>query len=564
MADAVELIPAPNRFFDEDGATAPLPGGALASTTSRDSALAIAYAERVARYETDLDLGHRNRFVPPLDRFPSTTTPLPGGAVTVRFDPDLDRQLLRLYTVHGWSGITAVEASLRREEKDKYRRVLHPWPVVQQFFLFARNRLLLQIRAALIDIERHAADKVAQQLNQTANLVDGTLTRLQLEDTTVGPGGREEMVPSPSWDTSMNVKRTWRRVGNQKLSACLYPPVREAVAALDAFRAVQRRVSDLDADIRRYATAGPLTATRQDLATAREQLEARGLEAEKLFEKVAAVLPMAVMVLPLLSGSFNRALMEQRLGEVLEPMRKEPERLMRGINDGVGWLAAFIPDWDAGSPLEDLFPADLAHLNGATSLEDAVIKASLDRAGKNPAYLPILCERALDQLVAVGGPITADSLTFVVWGHYKGALIGAIGEEQARTARSEAIVAALAKVTAFLSLLLWFTPAGPIAKTIQVALGVGLLVYQTYSVVNTLSVLNRSVDLALVSVDRTDLRTLSRISELQSMRQEYVAQINSDIMTELALIVAAGAFTEFKLLLHWRGYYQDLQTLVAG
>jgi len=564
MADTIELIPAPHTYFDEDGSAVPLPGDALLSKTERDSLLAITYAEGVTSYEEALDIGLRQRIHPPSDRFPSTTMRLPGGDVRVRFDPDLDRQLLRIYTVHGWSGVTAVEASLTLAAKARYRRHLYPWPVVQRFFLMTRNRLLLQIRSALIDLERYAADQVVYQLNEAANLVDGTLTLLRLEETTVGPNGREELLPSPSWDTPTNVKRTWRRIGNRRIARDLYSPVSRAVAALDAFREVQRRVDNLDAITRKYAAEGPLTETRQDLATAREQMSALGGSVEKRFEDVAKVLPMAVMVLPVLSGPFNQALMEHRLGEILEPLRKEPERLMRGISDNTGWLAALIPDWDGHTPLENLFSSEGGLLSGKATLDEAVITVALDKAAKSPAYLPILSERALDQVVAVDGPVQADSLTFVVWGHYKAALIAAVGEEQRREAESEAVLAGLSKVAAFLSLLLWFTPAGAIAKAIQVALGIGLLVYQTYSVVHTLSVLNRDIDSALIEVDRTDLRTLSRLSELQSMRQEYLAQIGSELMSELTLIVGAGAFTELKLLLHYRGYYYDLQTLVSG
>ena len=48
------------------------------------------------------------------------------------------------------------------------------------------------------------------------------------------------------------------------------------------------------------------------------------------------------------------------------------------------------------------------------------------------------------------------------------------------------------------------------------------------------------------------------------MRASYVSEIGATVLRELALIVASGAVAEFRLLMHVRGVYLDLETLIGS
>ena len=48
------------------------------------------------------------------------------------------------------------------------------------------------------------------------------------------------------------------------------------------------------------------------------------------------------------------------------------------------------------------------------------------------------------------------------------------------------------------------------------------------------------------------------------MRAEYLEEITETVLREVGLIVAAGAGELYKHLLHVRGYYLDLETLIGA
>ncbi len=559
--DCIELEPAANRFFDAGAADEgwSSPTGAPAGATD------IEYVERAARYGRELDRGLQLiRFGNlPAQRYPRHDVALPGRTVTVVYDDVLDRRLLEIYVLHGWDGIRRVQEAFALVSGDRWARGLYPWPVVQSFFDYARNRLLLQIRGALVEIERMATADIVVQLNSTAGLVSDAWAALDVRASTRDAAGRQQKVftgePSPSLDTPITRFKEFYTLGNSLLAQKLHGAVTLAVQARQAVAAQRAKRAKLKDDLEAFRDevgSSPPSGMEKDLAEIEQWLEANAGTVDEHYAKVAALCPMAVLAIPLLVEPFERPELDQALGEVLRHLVGEAELLIKRMPSGESWVAEAVPLPQAGVPLEKLFPPDLC-------VEEAAIEMAMDGICDDPAFLSLLSEGTLARLVELER-VDKDSLHYVVLSHATTALMAALARQRRREERIEAVFGVLAKGAALLSLAVWATPAGPVARGVSAALGLGLIAYQAYSVLHQLGQLDLELSKRLVSLNGRSAEDVVFLSELARMRPEYVREMTQAVVTELLLIAAAKAGPDLKQVLHLRGYYLDLEMLVGS
>lgn len=208
--------------------------------------------------------------------------------------------------------------------------------------------------------------------------------------------------------------------------------------------------------------------------------------------------------------------------------------------------------------MEDLFPSNLY-------LEIYIADLVVSKANI-VAFLTLLSEDVLNKLIDEG-MIATDSFGYVVCTHYKEQLRMRIasevaGEEQVQTV-AQIVVAAISKLEALLSLALFFTPAGKAIKLFSAALGLGVLAYQSYSIIHHLAKINAEISANALALDLEGAETIARVSELATMRGEYLNEINEEVSNELFFIAAGSAWFPFKSMLEVRTFYSDLNTLVG-
>jgi len=549
--DAAELIPAPSPYFDADGPAASGPSAAPAT----QALLTVSYLQRATFYENELVAGYqRIRFggTPRGPEHPQSRARLRGGQeVTVTYDSTLDGQLGQVYAYYGWAGITAVEASLLAAARDSVTGRLHPWPVVRSFFTFTRNRLAVLVQDALVDLSAACADHVAAQLNDAATIVAKDWARLRLEQTETGPDGMKEPLLPPSLDTPVRTYRKFWRIGDRDLAKRLFEPVRRVVAAREDLRQLEAK-GDRLREAMAMDDGPPPDSVVMDVAETEQAAGRMQADMDILYQDVADVLPLGTLVVPLLSLPLKQAQMEHLLGVALGELNGRAEAVVRDINEGGDYLRARYGTWDAAKPLETYLP-------DGGSVEEALVKLALDDGADKPRYLPVLSEEALDAIVA-SGRVPRDSFTYVVWAHYKSAVVRGLAAERAREEMIARAVGEVARVAAMLSLLSPWTGTG--LRVVSVFLGVGMLAFQAYSVVHQLSRLERQVSGALIELEATNARQVAAFRELMSLPGNYLAEATQAILVEVGLIIAAGAVDEIKQLWHYRAYYLDLQMLL--
>ena len=549
---AAELIPEPSPYFDADGPAASGPSAAPAT----EALLAVAYLQRAAFYEKELAAGYqRIRYggTPRGTEHPHSKARLRGGQeVTVTYDSTLDGQLGQVYAYYGWAGIAAVEASLLAAARDSVTGRLHPWPVVRSFFAFTRNRLAVHIQDALVDLSAACADHVAAHLNGAGMLVAKDWARLRLEQTETGPDGRRERMPSPSLDTPSSEYRKFWRIGDRDLAKRLFTAVQRAVQAREDLRQLEARRDRLREAVAGYDDGPPPTSVVLDLDETEQAASTMAADIDMLYRDVADELELGPLVVPLLSLPVKQAEMEHLLGVTLEQFNGRAEAVVKDIDEGGDYLRARYGTWDAAKPLETYLP-------DGGSVEAALVKLALDEGADKPRYLPVLSEEALDAVVA-SGRVPRDSFTYVVWAHYKSAVLRGLAAERASEALLARAIGEVARVAAMLSLL---SPvAGRGLRLVSGFLGMGLLAFQAYSVVHQLSMLERQVNLALIDLEAANARQVAAFRELLSQPGEYLTEATQAILFEVGMIIAAGAVDELKQLWHYRAYYLDLQMLL--
>jgi hypothetical protein len=157
--------------------------------------------------------------------------------------------------------------------------------------------------------------------------------------------------------------------------------------------------------------------------------------------------------------------------------------------------------------------------------------------------------------------VAFDSFEYVVLMHYLTELQRALIAERARIDLLDRI---MGKVSALISLALWVVPAGRVVRLVTAAFTVSVVSFYTYSVLHRLEILDRQLGSRLAELDRQKAAEIVALTELAMMRASYVSDVGATILRELALIVASGAVAEFRLLMHVRGVYLDLETLIGG
>jgi len=108
------------------------------------------------------------------------------------------------------------------------------------------------------------------------------------------------------------------------------------------------------------------------------------------------------------------------------------------------------------------------------------------------------------------------------------------------------------------------TPGAVPLRVTSTLLGIPVALFQIYSVVHQLRVFDQAVNLRVIEANDVDIESLARVSEVVSIRAEYVEQITPMMVKEIGMMVAAGKWADVKQALHVRGYFADLETLLEN
>jgi hypothetical protein len=557
----LELVPAANAFFD--GGAEPPPGYDVTTRPDQSTAAReLAYAARAASYEAGLEAEYsrirwgRRRG----QSHPTHPVGLPGGTLRVVYDATLNVQLLQVYLVHGWPGIRAIQDALATAGRAPTSAPLHPWAYATSFFGFTRNLLILSIRDALVSIEHKAAVRLVAELKLSGELVADCRAQVNLRESMTNAAGETEDVPtdepSPSLDSPVRRKRIFYSFGNPKLGARMYQLVHRAVAArtdLENLIASRDRLrNDID-EIRDEASGGPPVGMQLDLDEAESQIARIEADIDVLYTDIHETCPLAVLAVPLLRLPLDRGAMEQMVGECIALFDGESERIARAYDGRAGRVAGWLPAERPGVPHELLYGAPVAP-------EADVVERVLAGAIDDPGLLALASEAVL-RLLVERGEVEFDSFEYIVLMHYVTTLQRALLAERNRIDLLDAI---FAKVSALVSLALWVLPAGRVVRLVTVAFAVSTISFFTYSVLHRLAIMDRQLGSRLAGLDLRKAAEIVALAELAMMRESYARDVGTAILTELALIVASGATAEFRLLMHVRGVYLDVETLIGS
>ncbi len=550
----VELLPEDDRFLD-DGSEEP--GATTPSAGAVPGASDLQYVDRVARYERELAAGlQRIRF----DRLPAEARPslevsLPGRKVAVVLDAALDARLLEIYVVHGWAGIRAVQAALRRAAEGTPSRFLWPWGVIAAFFAFTRNRLVLQVRAALIAVERLAAADLVTGLEAADALATAAWDALQLETSTTDASGRTKRLParetSPSWDTPLTRAKLFYSIGAPELGAELLTATNRAVEELRLhldLEARRDRLAEAIESFRSEVSGG--APSEYDLAELIEKAAEQSKVVEERYREVHALCPLAVLAIPLLAPPVTLGDLGQAIGECLTRLKEDTARLAEGLSRRESWVQDLAPVVEG--PLETLFPPELC-------LEDDAVRKALEEVERDPACFSLLRHETLVRLVE-RGLVVKDDLRFVVLSHTITAILTEQAKLQERQEQLGALARGLAKLAAAMSIVSLVVPA---ARGVSTLLDMGLLAYQAYDVVHQLSRMDQLVSERLLGLNARRAEEVAALGRVAQMRPEYRSAMTRALETEILLIAAGGALPQFQLALHLRGFHFDLETLVG-
>jgi hypothetical protein len=545
----IEVEPAPSKLLDEAGALSTV-------TFSADAdALLARYAARFQRFEQELKGGARlqGRDEGP----PGHLVELPGRSVRVIYDEVLNRRLLLIYAMHGWAGVQQVGVALHRIPVAAY-----PWIAVRSFFAYTRNMLALLIRNALVDIEQMANAAAVVQLNQSTILVNEAWRKLDVRIRyEVTYGETPQIQDEPSTDPMGHTTPIYL-AQNRALSAELYTVITAAVEereSAEAYAHEQLREAILEdmAVGGEEDYPGGLAELGERLATEDAWLAEHNEKVEQCYTAVHTLMPLAILAVPLLHVGFTQDTMEYYLTRSLAEFFGEGERLATAFNRRVGWVDQAVPGLTQDTDLEKLYPMD-------AWIEGDLVATALTRSADDHGYLSMLSEPTLRRLV--DGPVAKDSFQWIVLSQYIVALMEVVEAERRRAEIVETIAQGLLKLNAALNLAMAFAPAAPeaaVARLISRVLGVGLLIYQGWSVVHQLAQLDRQLAVRLVELDALKAADIARLTELAMIRKEMVDEITQMVVKELAVIAASQVWPQFKTLAHWRGYYFDLEILTS-
>ncbi|GII33020.1 hypothetical protein [Planotetraspora mira] len=543
-ADGIEIVPGPSRFFD-DGALMSSPEAAPPSVGD-----SIAWVRRVAVYEAALAKEYRliRMSLPDRPR-PHHPVTVDGRTVDLVYDATLDRQLHGLYVGHGWPAILAVQAALERAATSYPSRKLHPWKVVKDFAEYAITALWTRVRAALAQLDRMATDELALQLNLSANLVNETWQLLGVTTSDKDEHGQEHRTPNmtASLDTVTWTKKTFYRLTEPK-------PLQSIMELMPRAVEMRRRLGEIKQSL--VAISDTIEWGRQEASGANfpgdvsmklslQQLLAEAdrvtAELEGVLTRIHKVTPLAILVLPFLQEPVTQLAVEQSVGEVLIQFLGEAERIVKGLPQEGSWVARMTQD--------------------ERSPETQVLDLAVTGAIGDVRFLSMLSERTLDRLVEADA-VPKDSFEYAVWAHYKRQLIIRLAIENKKAEFWQSIGSFLVKAATLVTLLLVRAPVGSFAARVATALNVGMMLFQCFTVAHQLAQLDQQLAQAMAEVDRRSAAEIAHVAELLASRRDFEPQLERAIVTEIGLIVVAGAWPQFREMMHMRGYYFDLQTLL--
>jgi hypothetical protein len=552
--DIIELeAAAPSQLLDEGAAVGnvKLDGGA--------TALLARYGQYVESYKARIaaELGKRFGLIRGM---PGHIVKLSGRQVTITYDERLDRRLLEVYVTDGWPGILKVGEALASLRSAPYFDIVHA------FFEFTRNMLLVLIRDALTDIERRANADMIGQLQVSANLINNAWFQLNVQikyEIVRGESHNiEDQPPDPGDKFAFSTPLY--NIGNSGLSSKLYIAITEAVREREREEARKHEenrahledvlAEGADQSSRSSAPGGP--GLEQDLAAEEAWLVEHNAQLEKRYGAVHDLCQLAVLAIPLLHAPFSQRHMENTLAAALVQFRGEAERVTGVLAKRLGWVAQALPGPTQDTPLEKLYDPKVW-------LERDVVALALKHTSDDHGYLSMLSEATLRRLVETG-VVEKDTFEWIVLSHYLTALIVGVEVERESHAFVEGLFQILMKISALMSLVLIFTPASLVTRGIQLVLGLGLLIFQGYSMAYQLAQLDRQLGLQLVELDRDKAMEIARVSELLQIRGEMIDELTTTVIKELALIAAAKMWPLFKQLAHLRGYYFDLEILATS
>ncbi len=547
---------APNRFFDSDDGGVKVPDELSASPGSTlEEKLEVAYLEQANRYKQEIQQGYKQvRWgdFPWPDTYPSVKVGLPGGTETIVFDEELDARLMEIYVLHGWDGILQLERGLEAAQETRETRHTQPWFVVLPFYLFTRNRLVLLIRQALIEIEKKAAEDAISRLSVTAAEVSTAWETRFVFSTRHIKARRPKN--SPSWDTPYLYETTYV-MENRGLSDRLFPLLTETVNQRTVLDEQIKRRGDLEGWIAlaRQDIGSPPYSDELNLQETKQSIEETRALLRDLYGHIAHLEPLVLPAVPLLKKGFDQPDMERVIGEALWPLYQKLNKLGEAINPQASRVETDIGGIREDAPvgkLESLFPLGY-------DIELLCAEKAISKSDSDPAYLVLLSEESLNRLVATGA-VETGTLAYFVCRRYALTLMEQVEKHRKSKEDLEKVVAKLASALSIVSLVV------PQLRIASALLGLPAFVFQAYSVVHRLSLLDQVVNQRLLEASTADIKSLSAVGEVVAQRSEYAEQITEAILTEIGLMVAGGKWAAFKRGLYMRGYYSDLETLLEG
>jgi len=544
---------APNRFFDSDDQGIVPEDISVNSGNRLAETLEVAWIERVNRYRREIKQAYdqvRWGSSSWSEKYPSVTLDLPGGREKVLLNDELDIRLVQLYVLHGWNGILQLEERLKEVQQRTETKSIEPWAVVLPFYLFTRNRLILLIRQALIEIEQKAAQEIVSHLSVTAAAVSTAWrTQFQFEKSPSGgaeggPGGESESTPIQYG------------MGNQKLSEELFLLLSQTVAVRTGIEVKQERQEQIEESMRvsRENIGSLVGHPEEDLEAIKKSITEDKIALYNFCKKIHAVAPLALLALPLLKQGFQKPYMETVISETLWPFYEKLDELVQAIDPRYSVIEAKLANIPEDVPeskinIEELFTVGY-------DLEVVCAKKAISEGSNNAAYLVLLTGETLSRLTDKE-VIEAGTLAYIVCKRYTLVMMEQIEQSQEL---QKAIEKSIAKVTSALSVA---SSVIPPLRPLSAALSVPALLFVIYSVNHQLSTFDQAINLRLMESNPTDLESVSAIGELIAEREEYAEQVTQTVIREVALIVAGGKWPGFHRALLLRNYYLDVEVLTS-
>lgn len=565
-----EVTATPSRFFDEDIAQAAR-GAVQVSENPLQDALEVLYLARIDQYKKDYQHYYTKIHFGSIQRadiYTRLSITIDGVAEIIVFDEELDARLFEIYLLYGWAGILAIESAIQTARSKPATKHTDPWHVVIPFFYFTRNRLILLVRDALIELEKLAAQSIYARLNQTTFAVNtGWNTQFQFKRIEEQVNTREGTLH----DTPVMEVKATHTIENRALSDSLYPIMSAAIATRTALNEQIKRKKLLDEQILFYLSEGisPKNlphSVEVSPAEAQQQIDQFKLELDDLLKQIGMINPLALPAVALLQKDVSQAEMENAIGQSLYDIYQSVDDLAKAIDPQASKLSEFIPGIDLAKQL-DATPLEKMYTPGF-NLEAAWIDHAFDNAIKQPSHLVLLNQDVLLQLIA-GGEITKGSMQHIVGMRYIAILIEKLEAKRVEEERWREVFAVFGKLAAGLSLLSFAAARTPatvgatgILQGVSIALGIPVLLFQIYSLTNQLAKFDQLLKQQLLANNAYDLDFLSSLGDLVALRSEFAEQITETVVKEMLLIFLAKKWGVFKQAMHLRGYYADLEVLL--